>query len=228
MKEKQADSSDSLTGKIPFFGRIMANVSHEFNNIITVIGELAGLLKDLTVMASRGREIPPEKIAGISESISKQVQRGKNLVTHMNRFSHSADEPYAKIDLVQTFENMQVLTDRLFKNRRTAVSFEPPAENFSIFTNPFELRHIIFSCLDRFLNASCPEVSVSLQRANGNEIELYLSGRLEAENSLFFSGFEALQAYAAGIEGRLIYGMDCDEIIIRLILPAEGEAPDRA
>ena len=102
------NSSDSSWRKIAFFGRIMANVSHEFNNIITVISELAGLLKDLTLMSQKGREIPPEKLASISENISRQVARGKNLITHMNRFSHSSDEPVTRVDAGQIVENIQV------------------------------------------------------------------------------------------------------------------------
>ena len=43
---------------LQFFGRIMANVSHEFNNVITIIGELSGLLRDLAGLAERGRPLP--------------------------------------------------------------------------------------------------------------------------------------------------------------------------
>ncbi|MEJ2108443.1 MAG: hypothetical protein P8Z37_00735 [Acidobacteriota bacterium] len=208
---------------IAFFGRIMANISHEFNNVITVIGELAGLLKDLTLLSQKGREIPPEKLASISDNISKQVVRGKNLITHMNRFSHSADDPQARVDLLETVENMQVLTDRLFKNRRTNLSRVSAENECPLTTDPFELRHIIFSCMDRFLESSSPDVSLSLQRiTSSGEIALTFSGKMGTVESESDHRIEELREQVAELNGRLQYEPDEDRVCIRIILPEDS------
>jgi C4-dicarboxylate-specific signal transduction histidine kinase len=216
---------NSPNKRTAFFGRIMANVSHEFNNVITVISELAGLLKDLAFLAQKGREIPPGKLESISDNISRQVVRGKNLITHMNRFSHSADEPLAKVDLGETVENMRVLTDRLFKNRQTNLSFTPAERACALTTNPFELRYIIFCCLDRFLESSSPDLSLSMRRLdNGREIELIFSGTTGTSLSEPDDRIEELREQVAGLNGRLTYELDEDKVCISLILP-EGTGP---
>lgn len=220
MKEKQTDPFNSSRAGIVFFGRIMANVSHEFNNVITVISELSGLLKDLSLMAQKGREIPHEKIISISDNISRQVARGKHLITHMNRFSHSTDESNAKVDLEQTIENMRVLTDRIFKCRQADLSFSPPGNECSLDTDPFELRRFLFACLDRFLDASSPEVSVTLHKLeNGRELEMRVSGQVEGISHNLSAQFSAMTEQATELNGRLLCEQKEGQVLVRLILP---------
>jgi C4-dicarboxylate-specific signal transduction histidine kinase len=220
MTEMQTDANELTRKKIAFFGRIMANVSHEFNNVITVISELAGLLKDFSLMAQRGREIPPEKITSISDNISKQVARGKHLVSHMNRFSHSTDEQDAQVDLGDVVENMQVLTDRLFKNSRKCTTFSPPEEACSLRTDPFELRRILFVCLDKFLDSSSNEVSIQIKRPkNGEGLELEISGEGENVNSKFTEQLEDLKEHTADLKGGLTFEQTGTRIRVRLVFP---------
>jgi len=220
MIEKQIDHTDPSQRKVEFFGRIMANVSHEFNNVITVISELAGLLKDLSLLAQRGREISPEKIESISDNISRQVARGKHLVSHMNRFSHSTDEARAQVDLGGIVENMQVLTDRLFKNRQTSIVFSPPVEECSLTTDPYELRRILFVCLDRFLDASSPEVSIIINRSKKDgEIELRISGQGENIPENIIEQLEELKEQTSALNGQLFVEQTGNQLLIRLVLP---------
>ncbi len=224
MKENLTDKSAGSRANIVFFGRIMANVSHEFNNIITVISELAGLLNDLCLMARKGRPISNDKLESLSENISKQVARGKHLVSHMNRFSHSTDDSHAEVDLCQVVENMQVLTDRLFKNRQTGMAVSPPSEQISLHTDPFELRRILFSCLDRFLDASSPEVSITIKRpGEGENPELHISGPVETASSEFIEQLNALKEQAQAINSQLLYDKSGTQILIRLILSSNPE-----
>ena len=221
MKENQPDPIRSRSEGVVFFGRIMANVSHEFNNVITVISELAGLLKDLSLMTRKGREISPDKLISIADNISRQVARGKHLVSNMNQFSHSADEPSATIDAGRAVENMLVLTDRIFKNRQTGVSFPPPEDAFSLNTDPYEFRRILFSCLDRFLDASSTEVSVTLHRSEDRgDLEMRISGQFEKTVPGFSSQFDRLKEEAAQLNGRLLCELNERCALIRLILPS--------
>ncbi|MBN2320868.1 MAG: HAMP domain-containing histidine kinase [Acidobacteria bacterium] len=224
MKENLSDHRGGSRENIVFFGRIMANVSHEFNNIITVISELAGLLKDLSLLARKGRPIPNDKIESLSDNISKQVARGKHLVSHMNHFSHSADNAREEVDLDQVVENMQVLTDRLFKNRQTDLTVSNPSEGISLSTDPFELRRILFACLDQFLDASSHEVSVVIKRPeNGENSELQVSGQVETIPPDFLDKLNALKEQAQAINGQLLYEKNETQILIRLILSSNRD-----
>ena len=214
-------SSDSSRKGIAFFGRIMANVSHEFNNVITVISELAGLLKDLSLMAQKGKEIPAEKLGAIADGISRHVARGKHLITHMNRFSHSADEPLTAVDLGQAIENMNVLTERLFKCRQSEVTYERPDGDCSLVTDPFELRHIVFSCMSSFLEASVPDLSLSLRRLEeSGEWEFTLSGKMDVNTPDVTPRIEDLKEHAAKLNGRVRLEKGEDGTAIRLVLPS--------
>lgn len=224
MTDKQTDTPGRSRAGIVFFGRIMANVSHEFNNVITVISELAGLLKDLSLMAQKGREIQPKKLLSISENIAKQVARGKHLTSHMNRFSHSADEDCTGVDMQGVVENMMVLTDRLFKNRKSSIDFAPPEEGCNIHTDPFELRRILFACLDRFLDASSPEVSVTLKRLDDKgTLELCIRGPQGEGSQDFSAQLEELKRQTADLKGQLIFERMDHQIVFRLLLPSNRE-----
>jgi len=48
----QGSKDDSLR----FFGKIVASISHEIKNVMAIINEKAGLIKDLTLMAEKGVE----------------------------------------------------------------------------------------------------------------------------------------------------------------------------
>ena len=224
MTDRQTDTPGRSRAGIVFFGRIMANVSHEFNNVITVISELAGLLKDLSLMAQQGREIQPKKVLSISENIAKQVARGKHLTSHMNRFSHSADEDCTGVDMQGVVENMMVLTDRLFKNRKSSIDFAPPEEACNLHTDPFELRRILSACLDCFLNASSPEVSVTLKRLDEKgTVELCMGGPQGEISQDFSAQIEELKRQTADLKGQLIFEQEDHRLLFRLMLPSTRE-----
>jgi signal transduction histidine kinase len=221
MEEKNTGQTDPSRRKVEFFGRIMANVSHEFNNVITVISELAGLLKDLSLMAQKGREVTPEKIESIADNISKQVARGKHLVSHMNRFSHSTDETHTQVNPCGIVENMQVLTDRLFKNSQSNIIFRAPEETFSLNTDPFELRRILFLCLNLFLGTSSSEVSITLNRSkNGGELELQISGEVESISENFMDHIEELKEQAGASDCKFFVEQSGKQVLFRLVLPS--------
>jgi K+-sensing histidine kinase KdpD len=178
-------------------------------------------LKDLSLMAQKGREVSPEKIESIADNISKQVGRGKHLVSHMNRFSHSTDEIRAQVDPSGIVENMQVLTDRLFKNRQSNIIIRAPEEMFSINTDPFELRRILFLCLDRFLDTSSSEVSVTLNRPeNGGELELQISGEVERISENFMEHIEELKEQAGALDCQFFVEQSGKQVLFRLVLPS--------
>lgn len=202
----------------------MANVSHEFNNVITVISELSGLLNDLSLLSKKGRPIPPEKIESITENISKQIARGKHLISHMNRFSHSADEIPKTVALQSIIENMQVLTERIFKNRQTGISVIPSSEEYSLKTDPFELRRVLFACMDCFQDASSSNISIAVHCSeNGKELEVQMTGQIEKNSQDAFRRLEELQKQTTEFNGRLLFEQTENQIRIRLVLPSNPE-----
>ncbi len=139
---------------LSFFGKIMANVSHEFNNVLTVISELSGLLQDLSELAERGRPIQPEKLKQITQKFSHHLARGKELISHMNRFSHSVDDPRITLDPKDIVENMQVLMQRLVDRRQATLDCDYSGNGSMLTTDPFAVRHALFACFELLMQAS--------------------------------------------------------------------------
>ena len=50
-----------------FFGKMTASATHEIKNALAIINESAGLLEDLSIMASKDHPLSPIRIKDISQ-----------------------------------------------------------------------------------------------------------------------------------------------------------------
>jgi C4-dicarboxylate-specific signal transduction histidine kinase len=99
--------------EIRFFGTITASVTHELNNVMSIISQTGGLLEDLLSGNRLGRPISPESLERIAGKIRVQTARGTDIVNRLNRFAHSADEPTGAFDLGEALNNLGQLAQRL-------------------------------------------------------------------------------------------------------------------
>jgi len=74
-----------------FFGTLTASVTHELNNVLSIIDQTRGLLEDLAVGAASGRAIDPARLETIATRIDRQVRKGVEIMSCLNRFAHSLD-----------------------------------------------------------------------------------------------------------------------------------------
>ncbi len=175
--------ASSLPNGLRFFGRIMAGVSHELNNVITVVEEVAGLLDDLILLAQRGKPLKLERLALQTEKIHRQVARGKALVKHMNRFSHSVDERQGGCNLRQELENLFALSERLVNQKQTTLEFSCPDTLPTLSCDAFVLKHTLFTCLMAFLTTDTPRVPLRVDvESIDRGVTIHLTGQgLDAE-----------------------------------------------
>ena len=89
---------------LAYFGRVNASISHELKNVMAIISETAGLLGDLSDMASSGSPIAPDMLKDCTKSIVEEIQRGFFVIRQMNRFSHSIDHPVESVDLMDVLD----------------------------------------------------------------------------------------------------------------------------
>lgn len=159
IKEHIEDKGDTLHKKnLAFMGTITASLSHEINNVITIINELSGLLDDLI---KPGRAIENEKLKGISEKISKHVGRGESFIKLLNRFAHSADQPIATIETSELLEQITALCKRFANLKRVNLEAEPVEKSLKIETNPLVLQHAIYLCIDMALNVTARDKTIA-------------------------------------------------------------------
>jgi len=159
------DHQNLKAESLAFFGSITASVTHELTNVIAIINELTGLLDDMYYAAKQGQIIEGDRLGNLHGRLSRQVNRGKEIVKRLNKFAHSSDHERIESDLNEILRNLVELMQRPADMKKIQLNYEPALEEFRLTANPFELQHLIFRCF-RTLFDSAEENSAIKLRAN--------------------------------------------------------------
>jgi C4-dicarboxylate-specific signal transduction histidine kinase len=218
MSRNDSDDAAQDAG-LEVFGRIAASVSHEFNNVITIIGEVNGLLEDMLLLAERGRAPDMDKLRGQCSRIGKQVRRGRDIIKQLNRFAHRVDSVRTEIDLNEVVENTVALARRAFEMRRIELDFTPAAEPVLLTSSPFRVQELLFHLLDAFLEPEQSGGSVDLAIGQSDS-NVRVSVRAEVCRAACSRSLAAAHQLAAALGGHI----DADEddggpVAIQLVLP---------
>lgn len=174
------DISDAACeSALHFFGTMTASISHEINNILSIINENAGLLEDFTLMADKGIPLDPERIKVLAGKITAQIRRADMIVKNMNKFAHSVDEPVKRIDLIDLLGLVVALSNRLASIRCVTLEVDPPKNPIAITTNDFFLKNLLWLCLDFAMNAAGQDKTVVLNAEQAENNVLVRFTRLE-------------------------------------------------
>ncbi len=162
---------------LAFFGKVNASISHELKNILAIISEAAGLLNDLTELASKGQDFKLEMMKTCSQDIIEEIQRGFGTIKRMNAFSHSMDDPLKRVNLIEVLDLMIHLAG--FLSFAGKVHFDPPAEAAPIvLTCPWRLQNLIYQALVFAFESVGPdgEIQVSLHPQKDGSARITFSG----------------------------------------------------
>jgi signal transduction histidine kinase len=140
--------------ELSFFGTISASVSHELNNVLSIINEYAGLLDDLVTADKKGIPFENEKIKKIALNISEQIKRQQEIIKLLNRFAHRVDTPIVQFVLNDLVYDIIRLSQRFASLKKVSLAFTIPQDPLNIINNPFAVQHAIFSCLNLALDFS--------------------------------------------------------------------------
>ena len=154
---------------VRFFGEMTASVSHDIKNVLAIINENAGLLKDMVDLSARGTPLAPERLADLAQSISRQVARGDRVVKKINGFAHSADRPVETVDVSETVAVVASLADRLIAMQGQPPRIEVPESPVTATTNRFFLENIIWACLGRSIRACNPNQAITVRVEKSGE-----------------------------------------------------------
>jgi len=165
---------------LAFFGKVNASISHELKNVMAIISETAGLLGDLSDLASTGTPIKPDMLKSCTGSIMEEIQRGFLTIRQMNRFAHSVDTPIESVNLMDLLDLAINLTGYLSFSGKTYLT---PCEDGvpTASTCPFLLQAIIYQALVYEFKTTGP----------GAAITISLRARGDAAWRIIFSGFNA-------------------------------------
>ena len=146
-----------------FFGKVSASISHEIKNALAVIHENAGLMKDLILMAERGRPLDLERINSLAERVSGQVHRADGIVNNLNRFAHSMDDSVRQIDVDEYLSFVMELSRRFADMRGVKLYCEHGPDPVNIVTSPFLLANLLYLCINYSVEAAEQGETVYIQ-----------------------------------------------------------------
>jgi DNA-binding response OmpR family regulator len=178
-KRDNLDSNWELIGEkgFQFFGKMSASISHEIKNVLAIINENAGLLKDLVFMAEKGMDIDPQRLQRVSEMIAKQISRADNIVKNMNVFAHSVDQNINTVNLSDIIGTVVALSSRFADMKGVSLYYDSPQEGITITTKPFLLENILWLCLDQAMDMVGSEKQIDLSaEARDNKIYIHIAG----------------------------------------------------
>jgi signal transduction histidine kinase len=155
---------DALT----FFGVITASVSHELNNVLSIISEYSGLLEDLVLADDQGRPIDKERIRKIAQNIAEQINREKKIIKLLNRFAHRVDAPIMEFNLNELLGDIVRLSTRFASLKKVTLEISLPEEHITIVNNPLAVQYSIFLCLNLALEFSTAQNSIYTKLAKDN------------------------------------------------------------
>ncbi len=147
---------------LAFFGAITASVSHELNNVISIIDQNAGLMEDLLAGSRAGRAVPEEKLERIAATVQEQTQRGLTIIRRLNSFAHSVDQAQIEFDLVKTISNLSALCTRLASLKKVHLEFDSTHASLPITGSPFLVQQLLFLVISCMLAESAKDDSIRI------------------------------------------------------------------
>ncbi len=201
---------------LAFFGKVNASISHELKNILAIISEAAGLLNDLTELATKGQDFELEMMKTCSQDIVEEIQRGFATIKQMNTFSHSVDDPLKSVNLIEVLGLMIHLAG--FLSFASKVRFNPPQDEAPmVFTCPFRFQNLVYQTLVYAFESVGPdgEIQVSLHPQKNGSVRITFSS-LGTKSARTFPVEETIQI-AASINAEI--GMTGDSHVFDILVP---------
>lgn len=209
------DNPKDLFGydSLAFFGKVNASISHELKNVMAIISETAGLLDDLSEMASTGSPVEPHMLKNCTGSIMEEIQRGFAVIRQMNRFAHSVDTPAESVNLMDLLDLVINLSGYLSFSGKTYLHTNDNLKPVAL-TCPFLFQAIVYQTLIYTFKNAGPgaEISISVEPRDDTAWRITFSGFTTSEFHTFPDA--ATKAIAASI-GIAIH---CDSTADRLEL----------
>lgn len=138
----------TLDPDLRFFGKVTASISHELNNVLTIIDQVNGLLEDYLSAIEAGCNPGTEQLYKIQQRILLQTERGVRIIRRMNRFAHSVDEPMRDYDLTVMLETIIGICKRFASLKKATLDIHLPEAECTVHGNPFLLQQIVFQALE--------------------------------------------------------------------------------
>jgi signal transduction histidine kinase len=157
---------------IEFFGRISASISHELNNVISIIDQVSGLLEDNLAAIDEGYPIQPEQLERIHKKISIQTSRGIDIIKRLNKFSHSTDHAIFTFDLKEILNNLLEICERFADLKRVPLSTVVLGKECQISSSPFLIQQVLYYILNHCFDISNKQSEIQLELSSDGNLSI--------------------------------------------------------
>jgi len=215
----QEQNQDRPDSRLSFFGAITASISHELNNVISIIDQTNGLLEDLVAANESEITMTSDRLASIASGIQKQTERGLTIIKRLNRFAHSSDFPVTEYNPGEILENLCAICQRLADMKRVKLIFKSAPDSDRVTGNPFLLQQTVFEIIRAFLNIAQKDNEIAVEYLTAeNQPTIIISGPSpETEWSDSDTAGVSMGIAELGAELDIAYNPDISRF--RIILP---------
>ncbi|MFH1090554.1 MAG: hypothetical protein V1742_03190, partial [Pseudomonadota bacterium] len=148
---------------LAFMGMVTAGITHEMNNVLAIIRESGGLMKDLLGLFKESEFAHQEKFSRSVTRILEQVKRGVELSNRLNQFAHSMDEAEVRMKMDELLDQAVVLNRRFARLKQVSLAYEPAPDGPVIRAALFRLLRVLSVLIEYCLNKCPPGGSVVLR-----------------------------------------------------------------
>lgn len=212
-----------LDDGLAFFGAVTASVSHELNNVISIVDQTAGLLQDMIAAEDKGIPINISRLATAVGTIQTQTGRGLGIIGRLNRFAHSADEANVEFDTGEVLSNLVELCRRLAGLKYATLELDSPVERLKMIGSPFLVQAVVFLAIRAALGAVQRDdtVRVSTCAEDGGVLL-----RVESPREIDAAGRDmtALRSIMEFMKASVDVKHEEDSVVVEMIFP--GGEPD--
>lgn len=203
--------------ELAFFGAITASVSHELNNVISIIDQTAGLLQDLLAGAGPDRPIANERLQKIADSVAAQTERGVRIIKRLNTFAHSVDDPLKEFEINPAVENLVALARRFASLKRTELESNFAEPSAKITNSPFRVQQIVFACLRLMLSEGKPGDTILVSTKTLTDgVSIVIEGAVSGQQE---PDMDFLRPLSGRINGQIAFTTDGSRARFELTLP---------
>ena len=184
---------------LAFFGRMTANLTHEFKNILAIIQESAGLMEDIMAISPLAKDKYQERFNNSMNTIKNQLQRGMEMASRFNRFAHAPDHNSAELELGETMVHFCTLTERFARLKHITLQADSQkGQEIKITTNPLLLYMVLFYSLDACLSvlpAKCEIRLIAVKKDENAAVKIACTGQQAPSPEQFFTGLRQRSAW---------------------------------
>jgi two-component system NtrC family sensor kinase len=190
-KRQEALSEIEHSGELVSIGRLAAGVAHEINNPLSIIGQRAGLIKDILEMSEDGG-VPPsaegvktpindtknkEKFIGLINGILDAVNRCRTITHRLLGFARRMDASYELIDLNETILEVLSFLDKeiLFRDIKLVRNLAPNLPQIK--TDRGQVQQVLLNIINNAVDAVAREgvIELSSEQKDSQTIAVSIS-----------------------------------------------------